>query len=154
MAVGRLKMRAGSANVIVNYRKDQENPLEMDTLLIKVDMGTFEAKNLHLSRSSNIIANVGFGKIQIDFGNAKVTKTEVKDTVGAGKLEIILPYENIPIRINANDSPLCQITMSQGFEKTTNQVFIALGFNENLINYIHFNIDVAVGNIIFKTSRD
>ena len=153
LPVERLKMRTGSANVLVNYKKGQENLLEMDTFLIRVDIGTFEAKNLHLSKSRNIIADVGFGKVKMDFGDAKVINTEVKATVGAGKLEVILPYDNIPVRINVNDSPLCQIKMPEGFKKTTENVFVTTEFNENQKNCINFNVDVAVGNIVFKTAR-
>ena len=115
LPIERFKMRTGSANVKVNYKKGLANQLEMDTFMIKVDMGTFEAKNLHLSKSSNIIADVGFGKVKMDFEDAQIIKTMVLATVGAGKLEIILPRENIPIKINVNDSPLCQIKIPKEF---------------------------------------
>lgn len=153
LSIERLKMRTGNANIKVNYKKGFGNQMEMDTFMIKVDMGTFEAKNLHLSRSGIIIADVGFGKVQMDFGDAVFIKTDVKVTVGAGKLEIILPYSNIPVKININDSPLCHIKIPKGFQETSENVFVTTNFNENQTNFINFNVDVAVGSIIFKTAR-
>ena len=153
LPIERFKMRTGSANVKVNYKKGLANQLEMDTFMIKVDMGTFEAKNLHLSKSSNIIADVGFGKVKMDFEDAQIIKTMVLATVGAGKLEILLPRENIPIKINVNDSPLCQIKIPKEFVESGDHVFMTPGFNENETNYINFSVDVAVGNIIFKSAR-
>ena len=153
LPIERFKMRTGSANVKVNYKKGLANQLEMDTFMIKVDMGTFEAKNLHLSKSSNIIADVGFGKVKMDFENAQIIKTMVVASVGAGKLEIILPRENIPIKINVNDSPLCQIKIPKEFIESSDHVFVTPGFNENETNYINFSVDVAVGNIIFKSAH-
>lgn len=150
LPIEKLKMRSGSANVKVNYKNGLGNLLEMDTFLIKVDMGTFEAKNLHLCNSSNIITDIGFGKVKMDFEDAQVINTNVKASVGAGKLEIILPIGAIPVKININDSPLCQIKMPRNFVNISENVFVSPGFEEGQLNAINFSVDVAVGNIVFK----
>lgn len=150
LPIEKLKMRSGSANVKVNYKKDLGNLLKMDTFLIKVDLGTFEAKNLHLCHSRNIITDVGFGRVKMDFKDAQKIKTNVSATVGAGKLEVILPQENVPIRININDSPLCNIKVPHNYEMIEENVFASPGFEDNASNGMNFSIDVAVGNIIFK----
>ena len=153
LPIERMKMKTGSANVKVNYTDGLGNQLEMDTFLIKVDMGTFEAKNLHLSKANNIIADVGFGKMRMDFEDAIYLNTDVNASVGAGKLEIILPSANIPVKININDSPLCNIKLPEGFLLTDNNIYLSPDFDENQLNHINFNVDVAVGNIIFKTNQ-
>lgn len=153
LPIERLKMKTGNANVIINYKNGLANRLQMDTFMISVDLGTFEARNLHLSRSKNIIADIGFGKVEMDFGRAKEIQTEVKASVGAGNLEIILPKEGIPVRIDVNDSPLCQIKIPKGFEKSSNNGFVTPGFDGNETNYINFSVDVAVGNIVFKNAK-
>lgn len=153
LPIERLKMRTGSANVKINYTEGFGNKLEMDTFLIKVDMGTFEAKNLHLSNANNIITDVGFGKVKMDFKDAEYIRSDVHASVGAGKLEIILPMNNIPIRININDSPLCNIKIPEGFEIATDNIYVSPGFEDNQVNQINFNVDVAVGNIVFKPAH-
>ena len=151
--IERLKMRTGTANVRINYKKGMGNRLMMDTFLIKVDMGSLEAKNLHLSNSKNIIANVGFGNVKMDFEDAEILTTEVQATVGAGSLEILLPEGDIPVRININDSPLCRIKIPVGFEQTSEHVFVSSGYKDHQTNYINFSVDVAVGNIHFRSSN-
>lgn len=151
LPVERLKMHTGSANVKVNYKANQENRIPMDTFLIKVDMGTLTAKNLHLSRSSRVIADVGFGSVYMDFKDAQNITTAVMATVGAGKLEVILPSSDIPVKININDSPLCRIKVPSGFTKSKENEFTNQAFDNNSVNYLTFNVDVAVGNIIFKS---
>ena len=150
LPIEKMKMRSGSANVRVNYKKGKGNLMEMDTFLIKVDMGTFEAKNLHLCNANNIITDVGFGKVKMDFEDAKNINTDVSATVGAGRLEVLLPRESIPVKININDSPLCHVKIPRRFEKVADNVFVTPGFNEEEANFINFSIDVAVGNIVFK----
>jgi len=150
LPIEKLKMRSGSANVVVNYKVGMGNLMEMDTFFIKVDMGTFEAKNLYLCNSRNIITDVGFGKVKMDFKYAEEINTKVSASVGAGKLEVILPEESIPVRININDSPLCNIEMPKKFQKVSENVFESPGYDDRNSNIIKFDVDVAVGNIVFK----
>jgi hypothetical protein len=150
LPVERLKMRSGSANVKVNYKKGMGNLMEMDTFSIQVDMGSFEANNLYLCNSSNIITDVGFGKVKMDFKEAHQIKTKVCASVGAGKLEVILPHESVPVRININDSPLCNIKMPANFQKVAENVFETQGIDDGNNNFMDFDVDVAVGNIVFK----
>ena len=152
LPIQKLRMRSGSAHVKVNYNKGMGNKIEMDTFLIKVDLGTFEAKNLHLCNSSNIITDVGFGRVKMDFGDADDVKTDVKATVGAGRLEILLPGKDVPVKININDSPLCHIKIPKEFKKTGDHVFVSPDFNENEACQMNFTVDVAVGNIVFKSA--
>ncbi|NJN26745.1 MAG: hypothetical protein HC819_12615 [Cyclobacteriaceae bacterium] len=153
LPIERLKMRTGTANVRVNYKNGLGNRLAMDTFMIKVDMGTMTAKNLHLSNAKNIIANVGFGKVKMDFEDAKILGTEVMATVGAGSLEVLLPGGSIPVRINVNDSPLCRVKIPEGFVKSSDNVFLSANYTNGQVNYINFSVDVAVGNVIFKDSN-
>lgn len=150
LPIEKMKMRSGSANVKVNYRKGMGNLLQMDTFLIKVDMGSFEAKNFHLCNSDIIITDIGFGKVKMDFEDAEQINTDVSATVGAGRLEVLLPNENIPIKININNSPLCQVKIPRNFEKVAENVFVTSGYDGDQTDYINFSVDVAVGNIVFK----
>ena len=150
LPIERMKMKTGSANVKVNYKYGYGNRLEMDTFLIKVDMGSFEAKNLHLCRSHNIIADVGFGSVRMDFANASAIHTDVKASVGAGKLEVVLPRENIPVKISINESPLCRIKIPASFTQVSKNEFVSGPTDTGNMEYLSFNLDVAVGNIIFK----
>lgn len=152
LPVNNLKMYSGSANIFVDYESGEKNLVVMDTFKIKVDMGKLNAKNLHLSRSKTVIADVGFGSVYMDFENAFDIASDVKASVGAGKLEVILPEGNIPVRININSSPLCRVKMPSDFKKSMTTLYSNTDteFATNGPHYINFDIDVAVGNIVFK----
>lgn len=150
LPIEKLKMRSGSANVKVNYKSGFGNLMKMDTFFIKVDMGTFEASNLYLCKSAHIITDVGFGKVKMDFKDAEQINTIVTASVGAGKLEVTLPQDTVPVRININESPLCNIKMPGRFKKVGDNIFETPGFSADNSNLLSFNVDVAVGNIVFK----
>jgi hypothetical protein len=149
LPIERLKLKTGSSNVFVNYKSGKGNSITMDTMLINVDMGSFETKNLHLSNSQNILADVGFGSVLLDFEDAASVSTNVEASVGAGKLEILLPSIQIPVKININNSPLCRVKIPANFTRISDHEFVNTTA-QSPSGYINFNVDVAVGHVIFR----
>lgn len=149
LPIERLKLRTGSANVLLNYKNGEGNRIQMDTLMINVDMGSLETKNLHLARSERIIADVGFGSVRLDFEKATTCTTTVDATVGAGKLVVLLPTTALPIKININDSPMCRITIPANFIRISDTEFVSDKTTPQGTGYITFNVDVAVGKVDF-----
>ena len=60
LAIKNLKVNTGSADVNVGYYSSLENQIDMDTFFVKVDLGSVNVKNLNMSRTRNMIADVGF----------------------------------------------------------------------------------------------
>src|SRR5690606_22716354 len=63
MAVEKLKISTGSADVSVRYHEGLPNKTQMDTLHATVDLGTLQIDNLNLSNAREVIADVGFGNL-------------------------------------------------------------------------------------------
>ncbi len=151
LSVEKLHITTGSADVNVGYVTGQYNQQEMDTFCIKVDLGQLEARQVALSNAKTIIADVGFGSLFLDFTNKSLVKSNVNATVGAGNL-IINAKESInPMIIYIHDSPLCRIQISQDFTEIRKNVFVNRLYDQDAENLITFNINVTLGNIIFKT---
>jgi len=151
LAVEKLHITTGSADVNVGYVSGQYNQQEMDTFCIKVDLGQLEARQIALSNAKTIIADVGFGSLFLDFTNKSLVKSNVNATVGAGNL-IVNANESInPMIIYIHDSPLCRIQISQDFTEIRKNVFVNRLYDQDAENLITFNINVTMGNIIFKT---
>lgn len=151
LAVEKLHITTGSADVNVGYVSGQYNQQEMDTFCIKVDLGQLEARQIALSNAKTIIADVGFGSLFLDFTNKSLVKSNVNATVGAGNL-IVNTNESInPMIIYIHDSPLCRIQISQDFTEIRKNVFVNRLYDQDAENLITFNINVTMGNIIFKT---
>ena len=150
MLVKQLMINTGSADVNVSCMSGKFNKIEMDTFFVKVDMGELNVRNVNLTRSKAIIADVGFGNLNLDFSDSSLVKSEVTANVGAGKLQIILPLKETPVIVYINDSPLCRVKLTKHFKSLDRYTFVNDSYDEDAPNLITFNVGVAMGHIVFK----
>lgn len=147
-AVKNLKIKTGSANIKLDYSKDDQNMIPMDTMMFKVDLGSIKVSNLHKASPKNVMAEIVFGNATIDFSNEMNTKCNVKTEVGAGSLTIILP-KNTPTIIHLSDSPFCGLGMLKGFEQVEKNVYVNMSYSANAENLLTFDVDVSLGSVDF-----
>lgn len=150
LAVSKLKIETGSANVNVQYDHLKPNNCPMDTFLVKVDLGSIRAENVNLSKAKCIIADVGFGNAVLDFNENTTEKCSINASVGAGNLKVILPNRNTPAIIYFKKSPLCNISVKKGFEEVDKNVYVNPNYKADAENLMTFTLDVALGNITFE----
>ena len=148
-SVKSFKINSGTADIFVEYKKDQPNQIAMDTFEVKVDMGTIITKKLVLANADNIIANIGFGKALLDLSDPQTKKCDVTASVGAGNLDVLLPKGNTPIIIYLKDSPLCGVRLAEGFEEVEHNVYVNMDYTVDAKNLLTFDVDVALGSITF-----
>ncbi len=151
LAVEKLKINTGSADVKVGYVSGQYNQQEMDTFSIKVDLGALEARHVALSNAREIIADVGFGTLFLDFTDKSRVKSNVKATVGAGNLVVNAESSSNPIIIYVQNNPLCRVKIPKNFSRIRKNVYVNEQYREDAENLITFNVDVTMGNIVFKS---
>jgi hypothetical protein len=149
VAVRILKISSGSANVHLGYLSEIPNKVVMDSLLVKVEMGSIHVKRLNLSRSNYVFAEVGFGNMMLDFSDAPDSNKTIKGRVGAGNLTIILPPEEIPVQIKITDSWLCKVNMLHGYTRVGNNTYVNSAYSKDAVNLMSFDLDVSMGNITF-----
>lgn len=151
LSIKKLKINTGSADVNVGYTS-LENQIDMDTFFIKVDLGSVNVKNLNLSRSRYVVADVGFGNILLDFSNKPLISNKVKGSVGAGNLVILLPPQETPILVKIHDSWLCSVKMPSYLKKVdhTDNTFANAAYTKDSKNTLTFDVDVSMGHIVFK----
>ena len=150
LAIRRLKINTGSADVNVSYSSGLENKVEMDTFSVKVDVGSLNVKQLHLSRSKQILADVGFGSMMLDFSSKPLVNNHVTGSVGAGSLVILLPTNDVPVLVRINESWLCSISLSKSLQKIAANTFANAAYSDNPNDALTFDLDVSLGNITFK----
>jgi hypothetical protein len=152
LAIKKLKINTGSADVSIGY-SSLENKIDMDTLSVKVDLGSLRMKNLNLSRTRYTSADVGFGNMTLDFSaNPPLVGNHIEGSVGAGNLTIILPSAPTPVIVTINDSWLCSVKIPDGMKKIRANTFANAAYREDSTNALVFDLDVSMGNIIFKES--
>jgi hypothetical protein len=153
LAIKRLKINTASADVNIGYYSVLENQLDMDTFFVKVDLGSVNVKNLNLSRTRFVFADVGFGNMTLDFSNQPLVSNRIKGSVGAGNLVIILPNSETPVLVRINDSWLCSVKIPSGLKKIADNTFASATYTKDAKNALTFDLDVSMGNIIFKESQ-
>lgn len=145
-----LDISSGSAEVNVEYMENKPNLIEMDSFLVKVDLGSLTINKMNHSRARTVIADVGFGALLVDYSSPLTEPSNVYASVGAGNLIIGLPDDDtFPVIINIENSPLCNVKLPKGFKKQKKHVYVSQGYHENASNILSFNLDVVVGQIKF-----
>ena len=152
-AVNKLKITTGNADVKVNYSSAAPNQIEMDTFMVKVDLGSLEAHHIDRARAQNLVAEIGFGQGLLDFRNTLSTACNVYATVGAGRLNIILPKSE-PVIIHMKESPLCNISMPRSLEQVEKNVYVNMDYDSAAENLLTIYVDVAMGAVSFEESQD
>jgi hypothetical protein len=151
LSVKNLKINTASADVTVGYYNQIENIVEMDTLALKVDLGSVSAKNISLAKSKYILADVGFGNVMLDFSTTPVVGNTIKGSVGAGNLVIILPTNSqAPVSVKIKESWLCSVKMPKAFTKLSDGTYVNEADQKDSKNALNFDLDVSMGNIVFK----
>ena len=149
----KMKVRTGSADVQVSYERGEANLTEMDTFLVKIDVGTFEGKMLGKARADQMITEVGFGKARLDFAEGILKNCVVDASVGAGKLTVILPKDS-PVIIKVKESPLCSVRLPKDYDEIENNIHVNKAYSVNSPEILTLNVDVALGSIDFVYSDD
>lgn len=153
LAVKNLKINTGSADVNIGYYSGLENTIEMDTFFVKVDVGSLTAKNLSLAKTKYLVADVGFGNVMLDLSAAPLVGNHIKGSVGAGNLVIMLPSEETPVIVKIKDSWLCSVKMVRSLKKIGENTFANAAYSKNSKDALVFDLDVSMGNIIFKDKQ-
>jgi hypothetical protein len=153
LAVQNLYVSTGSADVKVDYMNNFPNSVEMDTFLVKVDMGSVVANQMNLAKAKYVMADVGFGNLTMSFTEENYVATEIHASVGAGSLEVNIPRDNIPVKVIINNSPLCRVKFSKDFKEIEDNIFINRAYSSDNDNNLIFKLDVGMGNIDFRNSN-
>lgn len=150
LAVEKVKINTGSSDVFVSYGSGIENKVEMDTFYVKVDMGSLNIRQINLSRSRYVMAEVGFGNIMLDFTNRPLVSNHIRGSVGAGNMVIAMPDEDIPVLVRINDSWLCSVKLCKSLQKIGDNTFANAAYINHQPDGLTFDLEVAMGKIIFK----
>jgi hypothetical protein len=153
LAVQNLKINTGSADVNIGYHSGLENLVEMDTFFVKVDLGSVNAKNLSMARTKYVVANIGFGNLMLDLSTAPIISNHIIGSVGAGNLVILLPSDETPVLVKIKDSWLCSVRMTNTLKKISANTFANAAYTKDAKNALTFDLDVSMGNIIFKEKQ-
>src|SRR5690606_12103901 len=130
-----------------------ENKVDMDTLLVKADLGSVEVKNINLSRGHYVVADVGLGNMSLDYSGQPLVSNRDNGSVGFGNRSIILHNTTVPVLVNVRESWLCSLSIASSLKNIGNNTYANEAYQKNSANPLVFDLDVSMGNLIFKESR-
>lgn len=145
-----MKIKTGNADVEIGYYSGIYNLVAMDTFMAHVEFGSLKVSHINMSKAKNIIADVGFGSMLLDFSDKCKNASHVQVSVGAGKLHVNLPRHEVPVMVKVNNSPLCRVNLPEGFTQSEANVFVNAAFLQDPNPRLTFDVDVALGNINFE----
>jgi hypothetical protein len=148
LSIEKLKIHTGSADVNVGYYSALENQVVMDTFYVNVAYGTVKVDHLTHIRAKNILANVGFGNLTLDYSDKNEMRSHIRASIGAGNLLVLL--HDTPTIIYLNQSMLCGVSIPKSFTKIAENTYVNKGYAADASNLLTFNVDVSMGNIVFK----
>ena len=149
-AIKNFNINTGSANVEIDFSDPVGNYCYIDSFVVNVGMGSVKAYHISRSKAPKIVAKVGFGNALLDFREEETLGCEIFASIDAGNLEVLLSSQESPTMIKLKHSPLCGISLPKEFEEVEEDVYINSLYHPHAINLKVFNIDVAMGNVIFK----
>jgi len=153
LAIEKLKIKTGSADVNIGYQHGFPNLVKMDTFQVKVDMGNVGVNMLNYAKTKYFLAEVGFGNLSLDFSEESYQGTEVHASVGAGNFEVELPRANgRPVKIILNSSPLCRLKLPKGFKEIESNIFVNSAYRSDAKEALIFDLDVGVGSVSFRNN--
>jgi hypothetical protein len=150
LTIRKLKINTGSADVKVGYATGIANKIAMDTFFVKVDVGSVDVRQLSLCRSKVVVADVGFGNMELDFSDRTTGSNRVYGSVGAGNLYITLPPDEVPVMVKIKDSWLCSVTLTKKLQPIGKNVFANAAYSKSTKDALVFDLDVSLGNIEFR----
>lgn len=150
LAIKKLKINTGSADVTLGFTSGVPNRIAMDTFFVKVDVGSVDVRQVNLCRSKVVVADVGFGNMQLDFSDRPAGGNRIFGSVGAGNLDIKLPPADVPVLVRIKESWLCSISLSKALQPVGNHAYANAAYSKNPKEALVFDLDVSLGNIRFR----
>jgi hypothetical protein len=150
LSVNKLKINTGSADVRVGFSTGMANRVAMDTFFVKVDVGSVDVRQVNLCRSKVMVADVGFGNLELDFSQGPVVANRVFGSVGAGNLDITLPGADVAVMVRIKDSWLCSVRLSKTLQPVGENMYANEAYTKNGKDALIFDLDVSLGNIRFR----
>ena len=143
-------IKSTSADIKLDYLKNFPNSVRMDTMRVSINMGNLDASNLNLTNAKEMIFESNYGTINLSFSGNMSEACTVQATVGAGKVEVLLPDESQPYIVKIKSTAMCRTYVPKNLKEIGEKTYISRSYQQNSKNLMTFNIDVSVGSVTLK----
>ncbi|WP_215224340.1 hypothetical protein [Echinicola shivajiensis] len=150
--VKKCKVKTATADVDLNYVKNASNGIEMDTLMVKVNMGTVKGVNIACAKADQMIFDVNYGRVDLNFEDDFETlkPCNISATVGAGSVHIVLPSNQYPYIVKIKSTAMCRTSVPGHLSVLDKSTYASKAYDKDADNIMTFEIDVSVGSLTLK----
>ncbi|MCS7005034.1 MAG: hypothetical protein NZM38_06875 [Cytophagales bacterium] len=150
ISIKHLAIKSGNNKIRINYLAGKPNPISMDSLVIRMEFGEIEIMRLNYARAKEVNAELGVGKLLLDFSKDNLHPSVINVKAGAGSLIVRLPETQENILLKIKNTSLSKIELPKNFKENTTGIYVNKPLENNSVPMITFNIDVTVGKVIFE----
>ena len=150
LAISMLKIKSASADVSIHNSSTASNLTGMDTLLVTLNMGIVDLRQMQQVQAKKVIIEVNYGEINLNYGLSQTSKGQVIAAVGGGSIYLKLPPESNPVKIRMRTTPLCRISVPDFLRAIGEDVFVTKGYAASDPRLLEFILDVGVGALTIE----
>lgn len=148
--ISQLKVKSASADVGIRYGNLSPNPVEMDTLLVTLNMGTVEIQHANFTNARKMIIEVNYGKIDLNYSEGMAGPCQVIAAVSGGSIHLKLPPDSTPVKIRMRTSPMCRTIIPKNLKSINKETYITKGYKASDPKLLELILDVGVGSITIE----
>lgn len=147
LPISNCKVNSTSADINLNYSKKMANSVKMDTLMVKINMGNLEANHLNFTNAKKMFFEANYGTLNLSFSDKMPEACHIFATVGAGKVDLVLPDESQPFILKIKSTAMCRTNVPKSLKDMGNKTYVSKSYREDAENLMSFVIDVSVGSV-------
>jgi hypothetical protein len=147
LALGRLDIRSGSADVDLSYGLSQPNTTPLDTCHVRADVGSIKINYVDHLNTKVLRTSAKYGKIEIGFSPLHKNEAQVYASIGAGRMLITLPNGEVPVILRLKKSRLANIKLPEDMERRLEGEYTNAHYYVNAPGVIHLFIEVNAGSV-------
>ncbi|WP_035805133.1 hypothetical protein [Lunatimonas lonarensis] len=150
LPVSNCRIKTASADVFLGYASQVPNSIAMDTLSVIINMGALYGEDMHLSNAKQMIFDVNYGSVNLNFADLMAQRSEVFAKVGAGSVNISLPDRDLPYLVKIKSTAMCRTKVPSHLKEIGEKTYVSRGYKQDAKNLMTFLIDVSVGSVSLK----
>ncbi|WP_209329617.1 hypothetical protein [Lunatimonas salinarum] len=150
LPVSNCKIKTASADVYLAYASKLPNSINMDTLSVTINMGALYGDDLHFSNARQMMFDVSYGSVNLNFSDLMAEASQVYTKVAAGSVNITLPHQDLPYLVKIKSTAMCRTKLPTHLREIGDKVYVSNGYKEDAKNLMTFMIDVSVGSVYLK----
>ncbi|MDX5340501.1 MAG: hypothetical protein LPK25_15860 [Cyclobacteriaceae bacterium] len=147
ISISNMAIRSASSDVSLFYSQNIPNSVAMDTLLVTISMGNLEVKKANFTNARRMIFEVDYGKIDLDFSEGMPHGCQVISAVSVGSVHLVLPPEDVPVRLKMRTTPMCRTVIPKYLKSTEKGIYVTRGYKSSDPKLLEVIIDVGVGSV-------